>query len=282
MPFEVGDAVRLAGYLAYGLSLDQQQSLNSDVNRDGAWATLADLIYLVLRIQEEGAAPVVKPGPQTGAAEITISELPGRTSFSVSSQTETGGLLFVFKGTHLDGENVKLSSEVQDMELYTYSDGDELRVLIISTDGRCISSGNKSLFALEGDEGFGNVQISACDREGNLVGIRKVYLELSGHPVGFALSQNYPNPFNPATRIQYEVGSNQQNPENSARRITLKVYNLLGQLVRALVDEEQVPGSYQVIWEGKNEKGEEVSSGIYFYKFECDEYVETKKMILLR
>jgi hypothetical protein len=282
VPFEVGDAVRLAVYFSLGMSLNQQQLLNSDVNRDGVWATLADLIYLVARIQEEGVAPSVRPGPQTEVAEITISELPGRTSFSVSSQTETGGLLFVFKGTKSKGENVKPSPEVQHMDLYTWSDGDELRVMIISTEGRFISSGDYSLFTLKGEMEFDAVEISACDTEGKLMGIRKVYQECSSQPAGFALSQNYPNPFNPVTRIQYEVGSNQQNAENSARRTTLKVYNLLGQLVRILVDEKQAPGSYQVVWDGKDENGEEVSSGIYLYRLESDRYVETKKMVLLR
>jgi hypothetical protein len=255
--------------------------LNSDVNRDGVWATLADLIYLLTRIQEEGPAPHVEPGPETEVAQITISELPGRTSFSASSETETGGLLFVIQGTKLRGENVELSSEVQYMDLYTWSDGDDLRVMIISTEGRFISSGDYSLFALEGEKEFDAVEISVCDAEGELMGIRKVYQECSSQPVGFALSQNYPNPFNPVTRIQYEVGSNQQNADNLART-TLKVYNLLGHLVRVLVDEEQAPGSYQVVWDGRDEDREEVSSGVYFYRFESDEYVETKKMILLR
>jgi hypothetical protein len=282
VPFEVGDAVRLVGYLAYGTPLSQQQLLNSDVNRDGAWATLADLIYLLTRIQEEGPAPHVEPGPQTEVAQITISELPGRTSFSASSETETGGLLFVFKGTKSKGENVKLHSEVQHMDLYTFSDGNDLRVMILSTEGGFISSGDYSLFTLEGEMEFDAVDISACDTEGKLMGIRKVYGESSSQPVGFALSQNYPNPFNPVTRIQYQVGSNQQNADNLARRTTLKVYNLLGHLVRVLVDEKQTPGSYRVLWDGIDEDGEEVSSGIYFYRFESDEYVETKKMILLR
>lgn len=282
MPFEVGDAVRLAVCFSLGMSLNQQQLLNSDVNRDGVWATLADLIYLVARIQEEGVAPDVEPGPQTQVAEIAVSQSPGRTSFSVSSDGQTGGLLFVFKGAGLRDENVEFSSEVQDMDLYTGSNGEELRVMIMSTEGRFISSGTESLFRLEGDEEFDSVEISVCDREGNLVAIRKVYQESSNLPAGFALSQNFPNPFNPVTRIQYEVGNNQQKAENSALRTSLKVYNLLGQLVRILVDEEQASGSYQVVWDGKDKAGEEVSSGIYFYRLEYGKYVETKKMVLLR
>jgi len=64
--------------------------------------------------------------------------------------------------------------------------------------------------------------------------------------------------------------------------VSIKVYNIVGQLVRTLVDEEKLPGNYQLVWDGKDQSGEEVASGIYFYRLKSDEYVKTKKMILLR
>jgi len=94
----------------------------------------------------------------------------------------------------------------------------------------------------------------------------------------FDLSQNHPNPFNPVTSIQYSVGSRQNRPVYT----TLKVYNILGQKVRTLVDEPKATGSYQVIWDGKDEEGKEVSSGIYFYRLDTENYQETKKMTLLK
>ena len=101
----------------------------------------------------------------------------------------------------------------------------------------------------------------------------------------FDLSQNYPNPFNPVTSIQYAVGSRQNRPA----RTTLKVYNILGQKVRTLVDEPKSPGSYEVIWDGKDEEGKEVSSGIYFYRLdvrsldlETENYRKIKKMTLVK
>lgn len=290
IPFEVGDAVRLALFLTYGKSFTQQQFLNSDVNQDGYWATTADLIYLIIRIQEGGSVPVVESGPQTEVAEVTISDHPAITSFSISSQTDVGGVLFVFKKANLDSENVKLSSEIQDMELFTHQNGDEFGVMIISTGGKCISPGDKSLFTLEGEKNFDSVEISVCDKEGNLMGVKKIYEVSSNLPSGYILSQNYPNPFNPVTCIRYTVGSNQieaadggrRTADNSAQHVTLKVYNILGQLVKTLVDEDKFPGTYQVIWDGKDQNGEEVSSGIYFYKLKAEDYTETKKMILLK
>jgi hypothetical protein len=284
IPFEVGDAVKLARCLIYGtlLYLNQQQLLNSDVNQDGYWATLADLMYMITYIQEKGSAPYVEPGPQREVVEVMISD-ESTVSFSINSQTEVGGLLFLFKGTNLDSENVKLSSEIQDMDLYTHKDGDQFRVMIMSTEGKYISPGDIPLFRLEGEKDFDSMEISVCDTEGNLMGIKKIYQEPSNLPSGYTLSQNYPNPFNPVTSIHYTVAtSHGEAVDNSTQHVTLKVYNILGQLVKILVDEDKHPGSYQVVWDGKDQNGEEVSSGIYFYKLKAKDYTETKKMVLLK
>ena len=96
-------------------------------------------------------------------------------------------------------------------------------------------------------------------------------------PKRFELVQNYPNPFNPATSIQYTVGS-----QRSPAHTTLKIYNILGQLVRTLVDEERPQGSYAAYWDGRNDNAREVSSGIYFCRLEAGDFTDIKKMVLLR
>ncbi len=100
-------------------------------------------------------------------------------------------------------------------------------------------------------------------------------------PAKFSLSANYPNPFNPVTRIQFSVGSSQF-AVHSPILTTLKIYNVLGQLVRTLVNEPKEPGSYEVIWDGKDESGDEVASGVYFYKLETEDFSQTKKMVLMK
>jgi hypothetical protein len=98
-------------------------------------------------------------------------------------------------------------------------------------------------------------------------------------PYAFTLYQNYPNPFNPATTIQFRVRSLEF---GGPIHITLVIYNILGQKVRTLLDEERMPGNYQVFWDGKDQKGNEISSGIYFYQLKAGEYKETRKMSLLK
>lgn len=93
-------------------------------------------------------------------------------------------------------------------------------------------------------------------------------------PEGFELLQNYPNPFNPQTEIAYTL------PEGS--NVKLEIYNVLGQKVKVLADEYQSAGTKKVVWDGRNENGEKVSSGIYFYRLDAGNYVQTKKMSLLK
>lgn len=88
-------------------------------------------------------------------------------------------------------------------------------------------------------------------------------------PLQFDLSQNYPNPFNPVTKIQYTIPSTQF--------VTLKVYDLLGREISTLVNEIKQPGMYEV-----NFNGNELTSGIYFYRIQAGTFIETKKLILLR
>lgn len=97
---------------------------------------------------------------------------------------------------------------------------------------------------------------------------------VSSLPAGFALSQNYPNPFNPSTTIPYAVAE--------AGEVKLSVYNALGQQVRVLVDQMQMPGSYAASWDGRDDRGQVVSSGIYLYRLQAGEQEQVQKMLLAR
>jgi hypothetical protein len=98
--------------------------------------------------------------------------------------------------------------------------------------------------------------------------------ENSALPKAFILHQNYPNPFNPTTTIRYAL------PADS--RVFLKVYNAAGQEVRTLVNTTQSAGEKKIRWDGTNNRGEKVGSGIYLYKLETADFVRTRKMILMK
>ena len=96
----------------------------------------------------------------------------------------------------------------------------------------------------------------------------------SSLPTSYALEQNYPNPFNPTTEIPFSL------PNPGA--VQLKVYNVLGQEVVTLVDEYMPAGNHSVSWNGRSSDGASVSSGVYFYRINANDFAKTKKMMMLK
>lgn len=93
-------------------------------------------------------------------------------------------------------------------------------------------------------------------------------------PTGFVLYPNAPNPFNAVTRIRYDV------PE--VGHVSLKIYNLLGQVVRVLFDDERTPGRYLVLWDGRDDVGRAVASGVYFVRMEAGTLTKVRRMLFVR
>lgn len=99
-------------------------------------------------------------------------------------------------------------------------------------------------------------------------------IETEALPTDFTLMQNYPNPFNPTTTIRYALARPQQ--------VRLEIHNVLGQVVRVLENEYENAGLYESTWDGTNSGGQEVASGVYFYRLVADDFSQTRKMMLLR
>jgi FlgD Ig-like domain len=93
-------------------------------------------------------------------------------------------------------------------------------------------------------------------------------------PKEFALEQNYPNPFNPTTNISYRL--------KTANDVSLTIYDVLGSIVKTLVKQYQAPGYHTVTWNGKNDIGKKVNSGLYVYTLKAGDIFESKKMIMLK
>lgn len=93
-------------------------------------------------------------------------------------------------------------------------------------------------------------------------------------PTEFVLKQNYPNPFNPETMIEYELPR--------ATKVKLTIHNVLGQLVRTIIQNEQVSGTHQVCWDGKNDQGLQLPNGVYIYRLVADQFTQQRKCILLK
>ena len=93
-------------------------------------------------------------------------------------------------------------------------------------------------------------------------------------PTEYSLSQNYPNPFNPSTRISFSL------PQNS--KVALKIFDMLGREIKTIINEEMNAGNHSTIWNGDNNLGNKVSSGVYIYRLTAGDYISTKKMVLMK
>lgn len=171
----------------------------------------------------------------------------------------------------IDVTGIKIWNEDVLFQVMSYGTGyDELNVITDGNDG--------AIIVWRIDPPWGGIYAQQISKYGNLGEvITSVKEDDYSKPLNFYLAQNYPNPFNPNTVISYQL------PVNGY--ITLKVYDILGNEVATLVNEEKQPGVYEVEFSAKS--GQEsgiwnLASGIYFYQLKAGSFSDTKKMILLR
>ncbi|MBK8946672.1 MAG: T9SS type A sorting domain-containing protein [Ignavibacteriae bacterium] len=103
----------------------------------------------------------------------------------------------------------------------------------------------------------------------NIVSINELPL-----PNKFELKQNHPNPFNPTTKIKYSIPKEEKRQMSNLK---LVVFDILGREVKTLVNENKKPGNYEIVFDASN-----LSSGVYFYSLQSDEFIETKMMLLIK
>jgi len=96
-------------------------------------------------------------------------------------------------------------------------------------------------------------------------------------PDKFSLSQNYPNPFNPTTTIDFTIPVSAK-----SQKVRITIYNLLGEKIKTLVDKKHNPGFYSVKWDGRNDLGVHVPSGLYLYQIKSGLFVQVNKMMLIQ
>jgi hypothetical protein len=154
----------------------------------------------------------------------------------------------------------------------------QLDLVVLGTDVTAGGSGEVAVltFVVLSDE-YG-VEIESADLRGaenRLLGADLEGFESSpALPVKFRLVQNVPNPFNPATQIAYHV------PQESG--VSIRIYDVSGRLVRTLVDSVTEAGRHVAVWDGRNDSGGSVGSGVYFCTMEAPDFQESRKMMLLK
>jgi PKD repeat protein len=140
-----------------------------------------------------------------------------------------------------------------------------------------------SIYVMTKNSGVYYWGVTAQDAAGNKTACGQVFKidirtdvkrETGGQPGTYELRQNYPNPFNPETTIRYQL------PEPAA--VQLRVFDLQGKMIRILASRKMDAGEYQVLWDGRNEAGQSMPSGVYVLRIEAGKFAEQKRMILIK
>jgi uncharacterized repeat protein (TIGR01451 family) len=196
---------------------------------------------------------------------LTASVADGQVNISWMTETEVNNAGFnIYRSAAANGEYVKINSDLiagqgtaTSGSSYSYTDRPEqagtyyYKLQDVSIDGQTIF--------------HGPVQVA---------GVTSVDKEFATPPDEYQLSQNHPNPFNPETHIQFAIPT--------AGHVSLNVYDIQGKLIRSLVNARKSAGTYSVTWDSRDNNGIKLTSGVYFYRISSNDFIMTRKMILMK
>jgi hypothetical protein len=284
IPNEVGDAVLYSRYFIEGPSVWDPawraiQEQASDVNNDGVQLTIADLVYLIRIITgDEQPFPsdggYTKVSPYAGQANAIVKVSNNSVTISTQSAVDIGGAAFVFRYSGLGVGQAEASDAATQMRVSSSANHGELRVLVAPeiTNPATISSGTNEIVTIpiSGEGSIDLVEADFSDAEGAML---TSHVAKISPPKSYALLQNYPNPFNAGTVIPFDL--------KDASDWTVTVYNVTGQVVRTFAGHNEA-SQVRVQWDGTDTDGNEVASGVYFYRIKANNFTASKKMTLLK
>jgi hypothetical protein len=238
----------------------------ADVN-DDSLINVLDIVGVVNKIL--GLAKQQAPSLAMDPASLLIDD----QKITLNSPVPTYALQFTLKGNGLENCVLSPTTSLKGFEIAKNKSSQQIKVVIYTLGGQTIPAGLHQLFSIEGGQELCLTDIVLVDRNGNSIPTA-VDNDKVAIPERFELFANYPNPFNPQTNIRFAL------PKPVTVR--LAIYNILGQKVKNFEEGRTPAGIHELIWDGRNDKGITVSSGVYFYRLDAGEFSDTKKMLLLR
>ncbi len=296
--YEIGDAVTFMNYFMGLTEFNARQYANSDCNRDGIQATIADLVYLLCVIN--GDSVLVEPPPgildtenfagdfDFRKSDPKILDSISRCDVLVYGDDLLGGAYFVieFDSDEIEPLAVMIDSSAAPMELSCSMDEDKLIVTVYNWNPSFSRFSGGELFTIVYRERGGRVSSgltiseaefsdnagSVADFDYSIDCTRPVALE---KPVEAEITvSSYPNPFNNSTAINFYLPSDGD--------YQLLIYDILGRRVRVLADGFHNAGENTVIWDGTNDSGNNIASGIYFARLQGEESKASLKLFMLK
>jgi hypothetical protein len=281
---DIDDVVHLINYIFNGgLAPVPLESGDADCSGE---IDIDDVVYLINYIFNGGPEPCADVGKTSNKTFIAKGELQlvdvstdqGRIlSIVINAVRDVQAIQLEFTHTE-DAVDISVSSNVDGIQAYYGTVDGVLRVGLVDLLGQTMMSADQTEIAeisYNGETELDLLKSIVVAKDGGRINAVVTRIDANEIlPVQFSLEQNYPNPFNPTTIIDFSL------PEQS--HVRLDVYNIMGQKVRTLVNDARAAGAHSVIWNGSNDNGENVASGVYFYRIESGQFSETRKMMLLK
>jgi hypothetical protein len=283
--FDIGDVISLVNAILRISPFGPNQISAADLNDDGV-ADIGDVVSMIISLlggtsaSGPGAAPSGEFLVSLGTPDIRTSgvEIPIWTRL----RQPLTGLQLTFE---ISGDaDVVAANLPAGITMASHRDGDELRVLLYSTQGSVLPAEETRLLrmlrpnATLQTAGEGVRFLGARGAAANGAAVTLQSFDIGEGPIGlgtrYTLEDNWPNPFNPTTTIAFTL------PRTSTVR--LRVYNIRGQVVKTLMDGELGGGRHTVQWDGTDAAGRKVATGIYLYTLEAGGFRASKKMLLVK
>ena len=283
---DVVDVSDLLAVINFILELDlptENEYRNADVNSDGE-VNIADVVMIVDIILGRSSSRTLAASD----VPVLVDLLRADQQLLVNLDYEglTRGIQFTLSAdASLEfGTPLLAVNDAGTMVASNRTEDGTVTVVMVNTSGGTVERAEDVLvripYTFKGDRSDRTVveltDLKAVGMAGEPlpVTIREKRIDISVIPSVFALHQNYPNPFNPVTEIQFDV------PKES--QVTLTIYNIMGQEVTTLTNSTLKAGFHSVRWDGTNGLGEQVGTGLYFYRLSSPSFTSTKKMIMMK
>lgn len=295
---DIVDVVAIVNYLFKGAEGHEPlEAGNVNYDQD---VTIADVVYLINYLFRGGDDPCLCTIPEESLARyeqranaILGLSFPSEEESQVIEvlldavvEEEVAGVQIdlVFDPSMLEIKEINTTERTDKLGLYYHTEAGNVKIGMVDIYGvHTMAPGEETILKIKFYKKRKEAGISDAKIE-NAIVVNTMANELEVEikpnkviktiPQTFSLAQNYPNPFNARTVIMYSL------PRDSKVEIT--IYNILGQRVKTLLNEHQQAGYKSIVWDGTNQKGKEVASGIYFYRIQAGDFVQAKKMLLLK
>ena len=306
------DAVWTINYILERIEFTPFQFWAANCNEDGE-VNILDVVGIINVILGIGTCPptsttkVAIPSAHMWIEKEDI-EQNGKNMLlpiSIDNEIECAGiqLRLGYQAAKLIPGTPQLTERGAEMMMESKAKNGEIIILVYSINGSVIPSGTGPILTVPFQMADTRYQMLDCSLEFTevilagegcqaiAVEIEPIVIKMVPLPTEYSMAQNYPNPFNSTTTIHYTIPSSEHraksggiavDSELNALHTTLIIYNLLGQEIRTLVNEEKEPGYYIVTWDGREENGKDVTSGVYFYRLSSGRFSATKKMVLIK